>query len=194
MAGQMPRSGGRAPISRRRARPASNRRPRGAAAGTRSMSGTGTMTCRSSRGGAEASTISTGRSPPRKRATSSSGRDGGRQADALRVAARTASARRSSDSARWAPRLVGASAWISSTITVCDRAQGLARLRAEQQEQRLGRGDQDLGRVLGLARGARCGVSPVRTSTRGGAQRLARAARRPAAMPTSGARRLRSTS
>ena len=40
------------------------------------------------------------------------------QADALRRLARSSAASRSSESARWAPRLVPASAWISSTITV----------------------------------------------------------------------------
>ena len=69
-----------------------------------------------------ASTIATGRGspgadhPPRKRATSSSGRC---------VADRpirwggwlVISSSRSSESARWAPRLVGARAWISSTMT-----------------------------------------------------------------------------
>ena len=42
---------------------------------------------------------------------------GGRQPDALRRAARTRASSRSSVSARWAPRLVAASAWISSMIT-----------------------------------------------------------------------------
>ena len=45
----------------------------------------------------------------------------GRQADALRRATRrrlvTSRSRRSSDRARWVPRLVAAMAWISSTIT-----------------------------------------------------------------------------
>ena len=42
---------------------------------------------------------------------------GGRQADPLDRLARPACSRRSSVSARWAPRLVRATAWISSTIT-----------------------------------------------------------------------------
>ena len=57
------------------------------------------------------------RSPPRKRATSSSGRW---VADSpMRCGGRAViSSSRSSESARWAPRLVAAMAWISSTITV----------------------------------------------------------------------------
>ena len=54
--------------------------------------------------------------PPRKRATSSSGRcvaDRPMRCGGVVVI----SSSRSSDSARWAPRLVGARAWISSTIT-----------------------------------------------------------------------------
>ena len=70
-----------------------------------------------------ASTIVTGRGslgaeyPPRNRATSSSGRW---VADRpMRCGERVViSSSRSSDRERWAPRLVGARAWISSTITV----------------------------------------------------------------------------
>ena len=54
---------------------------------------------------------------------------------------------RSSESIRCAPRFVAAIAWISSTITVVDVAQGLARRRREHQVERLGCGDQDVGRV-----------------------------------------------
>ena len=46
-----------------------------------------------------------------------------RQADAHQRLARTAPASRSSDSARWLPRLLAASAWISSTITRAHRRQ-----------------------------------------------------------------------
>ena len=58
--------------------------------------------------------------PPRKRATSSSGRcvaDSPMRCSGAAPAGRIASSR-SSDIARCAPRLVGTSAWISSTITV----------------------------------------------------------------------------
>ena len=71
----------------------------------------------------------------------------GRQADALRRPARSALASRSSESARCAPRLVPASAWISSTITVLDAAQRSRAPASQQQVERLGRGDQDVGRV-----------------------------------------------
>ena len=55
--------------------------------------------------------------PTRKRPTSSSGRCVAESP--MRCSRRRASAsRRSSESARWAPRLVAATAWISSTITV----------------------------------------------------------------------------
>ncbi len=56
---------------------------------------------------------------------------------------------RSSDSARCAPRLPPASACTSSTMTVCDPAQRLPRLRGQQQEQRLRGRDQDVGRLAG---------------------------------------------
>ena len=52
-------------------------------------------------------------------------------------------------SARWEPRLVPATAWTSSTITVSTPPQRLPGLGGEDQEQRLGRGDQDVGRVAG---------------------------------------------
>ena len=89
--------------------------------------------------------------PPRNRATSSSGRCvadrpirwGGRSQRA---------ARRSSDSARWAPRLVGTSAWISSMMIVSHRSQRLARVRGQEQVERLGRGDEDVGRLALKAR------------------------------------------
>ena len=48
-----------------------------------------------------------------------------------------------------------------------DAAERLARLRGEQQEERLGRRDQDVRRLLDAsARRSFCGVSPVRTPTR----------------------------
>ena len=87
------------------------------------MSSTGMTTSISSGLRMPASTMVTGRAspglahPPRKRATSSSGRC---VADSpMRCGGRAViSSSRSSDSARWAPRLVGARAWISSTMTV----------------------------------------------------------------------------
>ena len=87
------------------------------------MSSTGMTTSTSSGLPMPASTIVTGRgsfgaaNPPRKRATSSSGRW---VADSpMRCGGRAViSSSRSSDSDRWAPRFVAAMAWISSTMTV----------------------------------------------------------------------------
>ena len=81
------------------------------------MSSTGTTTSRSSGLRCPASTIVTGRSPPRKRAISSSGRcvaDSPIRCGSVAVIADS----RSSESARCEPRLVPATAWISSMITV----------------------------------------------------------------------------
>ena len=87
------------------------------------MSSTGITTSTSRGLPIPASTMVTGRGslgaeyPPRKRATSSSGRCVAESP--MRCGGRSVTAsRRSSESARWAPRLVGARAWISSTITV----------------------------------------------------------------------------
>ena len=63
------------------------------------------------------------------------------------AAARATCCRRSSDSARCAPRRVPITAWISSTITVRDRPQHLAAARGGQQQiQRLRRGHEDVRR------------------------------------------------
>ena len=74
-----------------------------------------------------------------------------------------------------------------------DGAQRLARVRREQQVERLRRRDQDVGRLALEAGAFDAGVSPVRMAIAGVVVRVA--ARRGAlAMPASGARRLRSTS
>ena len=135
------------------------------------------------------------RSPPTNRATSSSGRC---VADSpMRCTSRPAvTSRRSSDSARCAPRLVAATACTSSTITVVDGAQHLARVRrGEQQVQRLRRGDQDVGRrgAASPARSALRRVAGAHADARSsGSARPSRSAA--ARMPASGPRRLRSTS
>ena len=104
--------------------------------------------------------------PPRNRATSSSGRW---VADRpIRCSGRPHSASsRSSDSARWAPRLLGTSAWISSTITV---STARSRSRAFEVSSRYS----DSGVVMRMSAASRpnCarspgGVSPVRTATAG---------------------------
>ena len=70
-----------------------------------------------------------------------------RQPDALERAARRSASRRSSDSARCAPRLSCATAWISSTITVSAPARKRRLLLGgEQDVERLGRRDEDVRR------------------------------------------------
>ena len=110
------------------------------------MSSTGTTISSSSCFVRPASTISTSRSPPTKRATSSSGRCVAESA--IRCTSRSQSASsRSRVSARCEPRFVAATACTSSTITASTRAQDLARVRRRQdQEQALRRRDQDVGR------------------------------------------------
>ena len=102
-------------------------------------------------------------------------------------------ARRSIDSARWAPRLVGTSAWISSTITVSIERSAS---RAFDVSSRYS----DSGVVIRMSAGSRwkrarsaAGVSPLRTAIAGATNRSPRAAAT-CEMPVSGARRLRSTS
>ncbi len=161
------------------------------------MSSTGTMTWSSSGLRTPASTTVTGRAwppdrPPRNRATSSSGRW---VADSpMRCGGRSVSrSSRSSDRARWAPRLVPATEWISSTIT-CSTDRSIS--RACDVSSRYS----DSGVVIRMSGGWRtrsrrsaAGVSPVRVPTRtAGAGSPRRSASR--AMPASGARRLRSTS
>ena len=189
----------------RRAKPSAGTCSRASLAGasgspSRAMSSTGTSTRRSKAFLVPASTIVTGRGfhertpspPPRKRATSSSGRCvaespirwGGRRA---------ISARRSSERARCAPRFVPTTAWISSTITVSTEASSA---RAREVSNR----KSDSGVVIRMSGGRRsiawrslCGVSPVRIATSG---RCTASPRRAAtrAMPPSGVRRFRSTS
>ena len=148
----------------------------GATAGAagRLMSSTGTSTRRSKAFFAPASTITTGRGfhlrtpspPPRKRATVSSGRCVAESP--IRCSGRRAtSSSRSSDSARWAPRLVPTTAWISSTITVSTDA-SVARAREVRSRK------SDSGVVIRMSGGCRsirarseAGVSPVRIPTIG---------------------------
>ena len=83
--------------------------------------------------------------PPRNRATSSSGRWVADSPTRCSGRPATSASSRSSDSARCAPRLLGTRAWISSTITVSTARRRSRALRGEQQVQRLGRGDEDVG-------------------------------------------------
>ena len=131
--------------------------------------------------------------PPRNRAISSSGRcvaESPMRCGGLSVT----SSSRSSVSARWAPRLVAARAWISSMITASTPLQRLARRRREHQVERLGRGDQEVGRVadelLALVGRRVAGAHRRRSGAVNGTP--SRSAARP--MPVSGARRFFSTS
>jgi hypothetical protein len=86
------------------------------------MSSTGTTTCSSIGFRCPASTIVTARpapstDPPRNRAISSSGRCVADRPIRCGGSSQSSSSR-SSERARWAPRLDAAIAWISSTITV----------------------------------------------------------------------------
>ena len=109
--------------------------------------------------------------PPRAGSAWRTGRSAGRRG-------RPASASRSSVSARCAPRLVCATAWISSRITCSVPSKIFARLAGEHQVQRLRRGDQDVRRVPDHVAAApsaacrRCG-SPTFTSAPMPAQRRA---------------------
>ena len=156
------------------------------------MSSTGTRTVRSKRLSEPGATTATGRSPARNRATSCGGRTVADNPTRWAGASSSAS-RRSRLSARCAPRLVPATAWISSTITVSTPVR--VSLAAEVSSR-----NSDSGVVTSTCGGrARCrrrssgGVSPVRMPTVTGADRTPSAAAS-RAIPASGARRLRSTS
>ena len=128
------------------------------------MSSTGTTTRRSKVFWAGGCTISTGVRPPRNRATSSIGRTVADRPMRCAGVSSIASSR-SSDTARCAPRLVAATAWISSTITVSTPASvsraALVSIRYS-----------DSGVVIRMSGGSRCSirrsllvVSPERTPT-----------------------------
>ncbi len=116
-------------IERVRASPSTSSATSGSSGGapvpSSRMSSTGTITRRSSSLAAPASTIVTGRGrpssswPPRKRAISDSGRWVADRPMRCSVPPSSATSRssRSRLRARWVPRLVPATAWISSTIT-----------------------------------------------------------------------------
>ena len=119
--------------------------------------------------------------------------DGRGQADALgRLLEQVRRAARAT-SARWAPRLVPATAWTSSTITVSTP-------RSDSRAWQVRIRNSDSGVVMRMSGGVRpnrrrssAGVSPERTPTvRSGSGRPSRVAA--CRMPASGARRLRSTS
>ena len=91
----------------------------------------------------------------------------GRQADALERAARRPATccRRSSDSARWAPRRVPMTAWISSTITVRTvRSRSRLRPAVRSRYNDSGVVTRMCGGVRSMAARSDCVVSPVRTA------------------------------
>jgi len=86
---------------------------------TAPSSSSGTSTARSrSRRWPTSTTSGDGRSPTSSRAATSSGRTVADSPTRCSLCGAVNACRRSSDSARWAPRLSAATAWISSTITV----------------------------------------------------------------------------
>ena len=136
----------------------------------------------------------TGRPPAEERRHLVERADGRRQPDPLgrprRAARRAAPATAPGARRAWSP----ATACTSSTITVSTPRSDSRAGRGEQQEQRLGRGDQDVGRRAGerpalVGRGV-AGAHADRDVGR----RLRRAGAAACRMPASGARRLRSTS
>ena len=156
------------------------------------MSSTGTTTSSSMRLLDSGATTTTSRLPPRKRATSSTGRTVA-ESPMRRAGAGSRASSRSRESARCAPRLVPATACTSSTITV-----SMPRRLSRACEVRMRKSDS--GVVMSTSGGRRdCrarsagGVSPVRiaTSTAGSGSPRRTASR---LMPTRGERRLRSTS
>ena len=155
----------------------------GAAPSSR-MSSTGTTTSRSSGLRCPASTIVTGRSPPRKREISSSGRC---VADRpIRCGSVAGDRRQPLQRERQVRAALGAGDGVDLVDDHrLDRAQHVAGAGGQHQVQRLGRGDQDVGRVAADRRALGWGVSPLRSATATGGS---------APMPASGARRLRSTS
>ena len=155
-------------------------------------SGTGTTTSTSICLCAGGATTVTGRPPARNRATSSIGRTVAESP--IRWAGRSSSSSsRSRDTARCAPRLVAATAWTSSTITV-STPPNISRARLVSSR------NSDSGVVIRMsapdlmnARRSPAEVSPERTATVMSGSGNPRALDSPR-IPASGERRFRSTS
>ena len=156
------------------------------------MSSTGTETVRSQfffDGGA---TISTGAEPARNCATSSLGSTVA-ESPIRWAGLGSRASRRSSDTARWAPRLVPATAWTSSTMMVSTSLSVSRALDVSMRNSDSGVVIRMSGGLLSSERRSDAGVSPERTPTViSGAGRPRRLA--VWVIPISGARRLRSTS
>ncbi len=156
------------------------------------MSSTGTTTSRSTVFGLRGCTTVTGREPPRKDATSSTGRTVADRPIRWAGCGSRASSR-SSEMARCAPRFVPASACTSSTMTVVTP-------RSDSRAAEVSTRKSDSGVVMNTSGGrvpnrrrSSAGVSPERTPTvMSGSGRPSRADSR--RIPASGLRRLRSTS
>ena len=156
------------------------------------MSGTGTWTDRSNVLPDFGATMVAGAAPARNRATSSAGRT---VADRPMRCAGVASiwSRRSRESARWAPRLVPATACTSSTITVCTSARVSRAADVSIRKSDSGVVMRMSGGLVISSRLRAGGVSPERTPTLiSGTGRPSRSATR--VMPVRGVLRLRSTS
>ena len=156
------------------------------------MSSTGTTTLRSHSFSLGGATTSTGAAPPRNRATSSTGRTVAESP--IRWAGLSSRAsRRSRVTARWAPRLVPATACTSSRITVSTPARDSLAREVSIRNSDSGVVIKMSGGVLRILRRSAGVVSPERTPTRiSGTVVPSRSA--VWRIPTRGARRLRSTS
>ena len=164
----------------------------GRADGSWVRSSTGITTDSSSRLGESGATMRTGRVPPRNRAISSCGRTVA-LSPMRRAGAASRASRRSSDTARWLPRLVPATAWTSSTMTV-------STCRSVSRAAEVSIRNSDSGVVIKMS-GGRCtsarrsrwlvspDLTPTVTSWKVSPRRAA-----VWVMPTRGDRRLRSTS
>ncbi len=156
------------------------------------MSSTGTRTERSKVLGDAGATMRMGAEPVRNRPTSSCGRTVAESP--MRCAGRSnAASSRSSDNARWAPRLVPATACTSSTMTVSTVRNVSRAAEVNMRNNDSGVVMRMSGGVLSMARRSAGLVSPERTPTEisGGATPWSLAV---CVIPTRGERRFRSTS
>ncbi len=164
----------------------------GGGGGGLSMSSMGTTTDSSKVFCARGATISTGAEPPRKRATSSIGRTVADRPMRCAGFSKRAS-RRSRLTARWAPRLVAATACTSSTMTVWTLRSVAAACEVSIRYSDSGVVMRMSGGRATSARRSADEVSPDRTPTvTPGTVTPSRRADCP--MPTKGERRFRSTS
>ena len=181
-------------IDRRGAGLSSSSPPRPGVVSSSVMSSTGTTTRSSMRLGLGGCTTVTGRVPPRNVATSSTGRTVADRPTRWAGAASPRSAsRRSSERARWAPRLLPATACTSSTMTVSTPRRVSLAWEVSSRKSDSGVVMRMSGGLLISFRRSSAAVSPVRTATAmSGSSRPRRCAA--CRIPVSGARRFRSMS